>query len=856
MTELKYSRDGIPIYGGEPELFEAYKEAAREYVETTEFHKRYLTGPRLAAQVQGRAKTAIRAKTAANPSWLTRSEGAELLLQCLEEKLSQEPLEEVQKCFSNFFQSTRRRRGEGMGAFINRHEESFWRCNRALRKAQKEHGGKLGMPGLPELIQTPAASSYELDSGSAMGEPNAEVEGAEEPAEAELGLSETGLHGSQRAPTDGNSWTTSQNWWETGYGYGYGYSDYGNSGWSKQSWSQPPTAWSQSADADLEKKAKPFLPDFLLAWMLLQKAGLTTAERNNVMTIAGAVFNYDAIAKALKKAWPDEELTKRDRQHGGHGMMADDNDAYMVGDDENDEAMLTEDLTAEDSAAYLTAEMEAQSALAAIRQGRNTLREARGKQHTVRMNRKFYDKKPTAMAGAKPKCLKCGGAHETKDCRKSNNSQEARIAEDEDAGVVFMATVWEPAGDLWEHFSDTWHDMANIPNQVLQWIWPTSSIYQASAEWLGEDPALRAMRYGMDTSPAEWQAGRSGVAMAQHGTLIDDGFSGMIPMGISPGVTAEEAVRIYLAQYGHTLNAEQYEAAQEALREAQDVEATMQENLHMPDLMQNIQQTLHRHDTSQAYLSHNAVSEITREEDIVPLSNLGIFRRPSEASSIGSGQPNPWIGLESDSDGPPPLRPVDTDGPPLLPVDTDSDGPPSLVPAHSDADDDEIIFMSDEQALTAEQLQSLVKGGKCIIDGGATATLGSLDAIEVLQKTLGNDHVTVDGERRPTFKFGNGGRERCISTVGVKMNLGSKKGQLNIHAHEIPNQPILFSIKSLRALGAVIDFEEDEVLFKKIDPLRVVKLERAANGHQVMKLTGDLLEGSRCRSTPFKGLIE
>ena len=56
MTELKYTKDGVPIYDGSPETFTAYKRAALIYSETVDWKKKMLVGPRLQAALEGSAR--------------------------------------------------------------------------------------------------------------------------------------------------------------------------------------------------------------------------------------------------------------------------------------------------------------------------------------------------------------------------------------------------------------------------------------------------------------------------------------------------------------------------------------------------------------------------------------------------------------------------------------------------------------------------------------------------------------------------------------------------------------------------------------------------------------------------------
>ena len=145
-----------------------------------------------------------------------------------------------------------------------------------------------------------------------------------------------------------------------------------------------------------------------------------------------------------------------------------------------------------------------------------------------------------------------------------------------------------------------------------------------------------------------------------------------------------------------------------------------------------------------------------------------------------------------------------------------------------------------------------------IIDSGATASLGSIQAMEaVMLKNLegkGESGMRIDTSNKPTFRFGNGQTRGCISTAQVNVRAGEQKGQMTVHVHDVPNQPVLISRRALESLGAVIDFEEKIAVYKRVDPTKTVPLREAENGHLLMPLTGDLLEGHMSRGTPFVSL--
>lgn len=157
-------------------------------------------------------------------------------------------------------------------------------------------------------------------------------------------------------------------------------------------------------------------------------------------------------------------------------------------------------------------------------------------------------------------------------------------------------------------------------------------------------------------------------------------------------------------------------------------------------------------------------------------------------------------------------------------------------------------------------LRKILSEGKAIIDGGATSSVASVSAMEQIMK-LNSDKgvlrdVEVENSERPHFRFGNNGRTQCLSTASVQVPLGDTLGKMSIHVHDIEGQPVLMSIAALRSLGAVIDFERDEAVFKNVDPQRVVSLERAPSGHQLFPLTSDILSTGKSRAQPFHSFLD
>ena len=179
--------------------------------------------------------------------------------------------------------------------------------------------------------------------------------------------------------------------------------------------------------------------------------------------------------------------------------------------------------------------------------------------------------------------------------------------------------------------------------------------------------------------------------------------------------------------------------------------------------------------------------------------------------------------------------------------------------AHVSEESAEIVFSAMEEglatdattgheALQSSDLTARLSSGKGIIDCGATSTLGSIAAVESIMannlKRMGRDRVTVDPDTQPTFRFGNNGTTNCLSTVKLGVDMGEKSGSLEIHVHDVPDQPVLISVKALKKLGAILDFGRNEVVYRKVCDKSVVPLEVAGNGHLLMPLNGNPFGGS------------
>ena len=154
----------------------------------------------------------------------------------------------------------------------------------------------------------------------------------------------------------------------------------------------------------------------------------------------------------------------------------------------------------------------------------------------------------------------------------------------------------------------------------------------------------------------------------------------------------------------------------------------------------------------------------------------------------------------------------------------------------------------EEDALTASDEMSTSEAtrlGYGVIDGGATKTLASVTALEALVERNMDKHnngrvISVDTDNKPLFGFGNSTKDKRLSTTRMGITAANKDGELTIHTLDKGDGPILVSIATLRSLKAIIDFENDLVVFRALDDQRVVPLTRSKAGHQLISLSDDL----------------
>ena len=162
---------------------------------------------------------------------------------------------------------------------------------------------------------------------------------------------------------------------------------------------------------------------------------------------------------------------------------------------------------------------------------------------------------------------------------------------------------------------------------------------------------------------------------------------------------------------------------------------------------------------------------------------------------------------------------------------------------------------------TGMTTEEAINEGMAVVDGGATKTLGSIAAVEQLmaknREQRGHDGVRqIDTTNRPVFSFGNSSKNRCASTVQMMLEAAGKPDHLQIHTLAEGTGPILLSVETLRTLKAVIDFENDVIVFRALDPRKLVPVARSATGHQLLPLASDLFKNAWATSRDVPSLLE
>ena len=415
MEQTNRSKDGVPIWNGEASSFQTYEEMALQWEQGIPWHKRYLCGPRLVSELTGTARRHILGK---RPDWVSFQGGVQHLMTHLRNALGRPQISDMTDHLNKYFKATKRRRLETMNEYITRKTEAYGRAKQAYGRVEEEHHGR-SQRHEGQRRQTPSQSRWDWQSqrsGRDLPSQEGEAQSVDRQTQEEEEQWYDALH------EDDENWD--YNWW------GSQASSRGRSQWGHQE----EEAWAV--------ETQELLPDFVQGWYLLQDATLGSNEKNVVMTALQGNYQLNRVAQELRNQWPEEELRKYDQGSKQQGLWhdnADDKD-----DDEieelyyNHEDLVSSGMNAEGLALMGDAEEEAEKAFSLINQGKRTLKEARFRQHQIKMSRQYYRSSSGKGYSSKGKgkgnnltCLRCGGGHRTSDCPdKQGPKPQANHAEE------------------------------------------------------------------------------------------------------------------------------------------------------------------------------------------------------------------------------------------------------------------------------------------------------------------------------------------------------------------------------------------------------------------------------------------
>lgn len=423
MKHVEKSREGVPIWDGDAATFQEFEESALVWEQSVAHHKRYLCAPKLMAELQGTARRFVLGK---RPDWVSYNGGVERLMAHLRSSLGLPQLPELTDYLTKFFKQGRRKKGETMNDYITRKTETYVRACQSLSRVMQTYGSQ---PARRTSTTTSYAGPWSRYAPSAAASHASPPSVAEEPLETEDNPDPeppdpwAAADGSESAGHQPTSWWTPSTW---------------DDGWWSSAWSRQ---WEE--DVTPQGSCPELLPDMIQGWYLLCDAGLDTGERNMILASLKQDFSFNRVAQELRNQWTDEDLRRRDQSGRNSGWWVDET---AEDDGEVDEIFATtEDLNEEGKALMIEAQEQAEHAMAAVQQGRRTLREARDKQHQVRMSRRYFkttfksykgDGKGQARTSSTT-CLRCGGDHRTSNCPKTSSSASASVAEQSAPFVCF-----------------------------------------------------------------------------------------------------------------------------------------------------------------------------------------------------------------------------------------------------------------------------------------------------------------------------------------------------------------------------------------------------------------------------------
>ena len=423
------NKDGVPQWSGDAATFNEYEEQCLLYEQGTEYYKRYMVAPRLISELQGPARRLVLGR---KPDWVSFDGGVQVLLTTLRASLGKPQVSELADYLTKYFKQTKRKSQESMPDYITRKCETYLRAQQALQRVQPHHGHKK---------QTASSDAGWNDTWSRRVSVDSNASGGTA-SQAAAPISEATAHTSGNWDDDAATEAAHEDseWQWGGWHQGWSWNQSGSRGygWGHRGWND---SWGAPAN-QLPTPLIEILPDFVQGWYLLYDSGLSTTERNMIHTAVQGDYSLQRVAQELRSQWDEHNLRQRDghvRTHAGY--MGYEKELETDDDEGNPEGYQVEDLNEEGQALVAEAEGEAQQALAAIVQAKRTLREARARQHQVKLSRQYYRAGPPKGFGgshakggpprtgvppddSKMTCLKCGRiGHRAANCPKKERPE-------------------------------------------------------------------------------------------------------------------------------------------------------------------------------------------------------------------------------------------------------------------------------------------------------------------------------------------------------------------------------------------------------------------------------------------------
>ncbi|OLP75091.1 hypothetical protein AK812_SmicGene45175 [Symbiodinium microadriaticum] len=414
------TKDGVPIWDGEAGTFNDFEEACLMYEQSIAKEKRYLCGPKILAELTGAARRLVAGKGA---TWISYSGGVNELLRHLRACLGKPQISELSEFLNKYFKHSRRRPQETINDYVTRKCEVYLRAQQALRRVAPHH--TMARTGVPSRSTTgsgapwwPGSRRSSVDSTEhSVSEARPEVQSAAPTAATTEGTEEDDQDREERYTwNQGGNYSGTGTWERYPSWHSWGYGGYDSWWGTNHNW------WTSPSTEDAQDAQMPeLLPDYVQGWYLLQDAGLTTQERNVVQTALQGDFSLQRVAQELRNQWSGSDLLKRESGHRQSGYFGDyqGDDPELEDEEDFNNQEVYDQLDVDGQAEWNAQEEEVQGALAAMHQAKRTLREARARQHDVKLSRQYYKTNPKGGGkgrgqgtGAKDDsamtCLRCG----------------------------------------------------------------------------------------------------------------------------------------------------------------------------------------------------------------------------------------------------------------------------------------------------------------------------------------------------------------------------------------------------------------------------------------------------------------